>query len=347
MPQVKETQVDLSQSVTALKQYGLGEGKHGIVAGSLIVLAQRPNSFWLKLESEAGSVEGKLFLPETKAKRLFYFQAGFPGRGAADLEILHLEKLLASGLAVFAPRHNGSLLNGAHSDRYIKCPERQEKAAREKQITLGEKAESPIDKWLVEPLVVMQTLLPAFEESIVYGHSFGGLSTFYSITRFFESKPAKHNIKRLVCMAGATGRLRSDKDNIVKMWSEHIDTDWVKERVKIGAPEANLAHLKSAYGAIHEKARLLPAEVEVMFLHPWGDTEGSIDELIGINEPLEMILSLGRGTLIVDKTQKANSALEQLAHDMCDLPTECMLQISDPGWIAPRQILTLTESGIG
>jgi hypothetical protein len=31
---------------------------------------------------------------------------------------------------------------------------------------------------------------------------------------------------------------------------------------------------------------------------------------------------------------------------MCDLSTEAMLQIIDPNWIAPKQILTLDKSGI-
>lgn len=335
------------ESLAALGKYGLGEGKHGIVPGSLLVLAERANSFWFKLQSQAGSVEGKLHLPDNaKARRLFYFQCGFPGRGAADLEQLHLKQLLDTGLAVFVPRHNGSLLTGKHSDRYISCPERQAKAAREKQKAIGEEPLSPLDKWLVEPLVVMQTLISAFEECVIYGHSFGGLSTFYSAVRFFESKP-KHNIRRLISMAGATGRIRSESDAIVKMWSEHIDTDWIKERVNIGHPKVNVAHLKEAYGAIHEKAKLIPDEIDCLFLHPWGDTAGSTDELIGVNEPLELILSLGRGTLIVDKTQKNNPELEQLAHDMCDLKTESMLQLIDPDWIAPRQILTLDQNGIG
>jgi hypothetical protein len=107
-----------------------------------------------------------------------------------------------------------------------------------------------------------------------------------------------------------------------------------------------VAHLKAAYKAIHDNARNIPQDVDVMFLHPWGESDGTIDELIGVNEPLELILSLGRGTLIVDSTQRADAGLEQLAHDMCDLSTEAMLQIIDPNWIAPKQILTLDKSGI-
>lgn len=332
-------------TAATLSDYAIPEGEFGIVPGSVLKLAERSNSYWFKLQSQAGSVEGKLHLPEHKTTKLFVFQPGFPGRGAADLEKLHLDKLLASGLAVFVPRHNGSLLTGKHSDRYIFCPERQEKARQERQSAIGESAVSPINKWLVEPLVGMQILPQYFEQTVVYGHSFGGLATMYSATKFFAEKP-KHSIKRLVSMAGATGRVRSDDCTILKMWSEHIDTEYIRERVSIGDPTANVAHLKAAYNAIHDNARNIPQDVDVMFLHPWGESDGTIDELIGVNEPLELILSLGRGTLIVDTTQRADAGLEQLAHDMCDLSTEAMLQIIDPNWVAPKQILTLDKSGI-
>lgn len=329
----------------ALEDYDIARGDFGLDPDSVIKLAERSNSYWLKLRSPAGTVEGKLHLPELKTNKLFVFQPGFPGRGAADFEQLHLDKILASGRAAFVPRHNGSLLTGKFSDRYIFCPERQARAQAENQLAIGAEAVSPLDKWLVEPLIGMQILPPAFAETVIYGHSFGGLATMYSATKFFAENP-HHNIKRLVSMAGATGRIRSEQDRIVKMWSEHIDTEWVRERVSIGSAEINLAHLQMAYRTIHEQAGNIPQDVDIVFLHPWGESQDSIDELIGINEPLELIVSLGRGTLIVDTTQKANPELEQLAHDMCDLTTAAMLQIIDTQWQPTKQILTLSKQGI-
>lgn len=317
---------------------------YNIPAENTLKLAERPNSYWITLTSEAGRVEGKLHLPVEKTEKLFVFQPGFPGRGSADLEQIHLDKLLASGLAVFTPRHNGSLLTGQHSDRYIFCKERQELAANENQKAIGADV-VPLDQWLVEPLVGMQVLTPAFAESVIWGHSFGGLATMYSAAKYFATKP-KHNIKRLVSMAGATGRIRSEDSKIMQMWSKHLDSEWVKERVSIGDTAANLKHLKDGYTSIHDEASHIPPDVDIVFLHPWGESADSIDELIGVNEPLELLLSLGRGTLIVDMTQKADAAKEQLAHDMVDLSTEAMQQIIASDFKAPKQIMTLDKHGL-
>ncbi|MCA0315663.1 MAG: hypothetical protein LCH63_17735 [Candidatus Melainabacteria bacterium] len=317
----------------------------GIVSESILPLQERANSFWLKVRSAHGIVEGKLHLPDKVSTKLFVFQPGFPGRGAADFEALHLRRFLEEGHVVFTPRHNGSRLTGKFSDRYISCPERQELAKRDGQEAIGEDEISPLSIWLDEPLTNMEVLSPCFAETVFYGHSFGGLATMHSACKYFQNN-AQGSIKRLVVMAGATGRIRSETDHIVKMWSEHLDTEYIRERVVIGDAANNLETLKAAYKAIHDSAANIPHSVDIIFLHPWGDTADSIDELIGVNEPLEMIMSLGRGTLIVDTTQKANAALEQLAHDMVDLSTEAMLKISNPSWQPPSQIMKLTAAGL-
>ena len=50
----------------ALEDYDIARGDFGIDPDSVIKLAERSNSYWLKLRSPAGSVEGKLHLPEMK-----------------------------------------------------------------------------------------------------------------------------------------------------------------------------------------------------------------------------------------------------------------------------------------
>lgn len=320
-----------------------------IDGNSILCLADWPASFWLKLNVSTpivkGTLEGKLHLPARSNGRLFLFEPGFPGRGSADLEKSHVKKLTEAGYTVFAPRHNGMLLCGKHSDFYISCPERQWQARQEGQAVLGEGAFTELDKWLLEPLMAIESLSPCFEETVLLGHSFGGLAVMYSAVKYFAEKPV-HNIKRLISMAGATGRIRSDSDAIVQMWTEYIDTEYIRERVSIGKAEDNLFHLRHAYGLIHEQIKVLPASVELFCLHPWGDSHDSIDELIGVNEPLELILSLGRGTLVVDKTQKADPSLEQLAHDMCGLSSEALLKLLDTTWKSEKQILQLDNTGI-
>lgn len=324
-------------------------GAPAIDGNSILVLADWPASFWLKLDVSTrivkGTLEGKLHIPARSNGRLFLFEPGFPGRGSADLEKSHVKQLTDAGYTVFAPRHNGMLLTGKHSDFYISCPERQAKAGQEGQVVLGDGPYTELDKWLLEPLIAIEALSACFEETVLLGHSFGGLALMYSAVKYFAESPG-HNIKRLISMAGATGRIRSDSDRIVEMWTEYIDTEYIRERVSIGKAEDNLRHLRHAYGLIHEKIKVLPDQVELLCLHPWGDSHDSIDELIGVNEPLELILSLGRGTLVVDKTQKAEPSLEQLAHDMCGLSSAALLKLLDTTWKSDKQILQLDNSGI-
>lgn len=386
-------------------------------------LAERANSYWVTLESKApqesntlheskapalgnpladlalpvpDSLEGKLHFPDAAVDngKIYIFGPGFPGRGSADLERLHLEKLTAAGFTVLAPRHNGSLLTGKFSDFYISCPERQALAREIGQHALGsepscnqgsepdnepgakpDQSFTALDRWLLEPFVAYQALAPHFNSVVMLGHSFGGLALMYStialfktgeINRMFEGK--KHNLRRIISMAGATGiirgqainRLSTDKDashgivsenqvsedGIIKMWQGYVDSPFIQERVSIGPKEDNLRHLEHGYRTIHADAKAIDPDVDFICLHPWGDEPGTFDELISIKQPLELLLSMGRGALIVDKTQKADAAKEQLAHDMCDLDTGFLLKLLDTDWQPPSQISQLTATGL-
>ena len=80
-----------------------------------IQLPEYDNSWWVRLQSVAGSLEGKLHLPAKERGKLIIFEPGFPGGGSTDLEKLHVAGLLQEGYAIFAARHNGTIINGKHS----------------------------------------------------------------------------------------------------------------------------------------------------------------------------------------------------------------------------------------
>lgn len=382
-------------------------------------LAERTNSYWVTLAGKApqpanksktpqspettstadylplpvpDSLEGKLHFPDAAVDngKLYLFGPGFPGRGSADLERLHLENLTAAGYTVLAPRHNGSLLTGKFSDFYISCPERQALARENRQFALGgdlsskqgpepgakpEHTFTALDKWLLEPFVAYQALAPHFKSVVMLGHSFGGLALVYSTIALFKTGEIermfagqKHNLKRIISMAGATGIIRGQainrlsteqdashgivsenqvsEDGIIKMWQGYVDSPFIQERVSIGPKEDNLRHLEHGYRTIHADAKLIDPAVDFICLHPWGDEPGTFDELIGIKQPLELLLSMGRGSLIVDKTQRADAAKEQLAHDMCDLDTNFLLTLLDTDWQPSSQISQLTATGL-
>jgi hypothetical protein len=323
-------------------------GDLGIDLHSVIPLSDKEDAFWLKLTTATGSVEGKLHIPRVEPTRLFIYMPGFPGGGSTDFEANHLQKFLNAGYTVFTARHNGSLLTGLHSDYYISCPPRQKKAKLDQQDYLGAPNKFSIGDWLLEPFIAVEALGEVFEEIVLGGHSFGGLAMFSSMRELVRTR-SKHlsKIKRVVSLAGATGRVRSDEDDpILLQWADYLETDWAKERVAIGDTENNIEKLKSAYHAIHDGQYKFPSNTHVVLVVAWGDTADSTDEYINPQEALEMIVTLGRGTLIVDKTHRSDAETGALAHDMSMFTTETFLKIVDAHWNPEKQILCIDEKGL-
>ena len=164
-----------------------------------------------------------------------------------------------------------------------------------------------------------------------------GIIRGQAINRLSTDKDASH---------GIVSENQVSEDGIIKMWQGYVDSPFIQERVSIGPKEDNLRHLEHGYRTIHADAKAIDPDVDFICLHPWGDEPGTFDELISIKQPLELLLSMGRGALIVDKTQKADAAKEQLAHDMCDLDTGFLLKLLDTDWQPPSQISQLTATGL-
>lgn len=336
--------------MSTLEQLPASLGDYGdlrIDPHSVLSLPGTDKGFWVKLTSDSGSVEGKLHMPAVETTKLFIFEPGFPGGGSTDFETHHLKGFLSAGYAVFTARHNGSFLNGQHSDYYISCQKRSDKARAEGQEFLGDETNYSIGDWLTEPVIAVEALAPAFEDIVLAGHSFGGLALYYSLNELGRRHaPELAKVKRAISLAGATGRVRSQQDPILVQWGEYLETDWARERVAIGSPADNLAHLHHAYASIHKSKTLVPSHIQLIFASPWGDTVDSMDELVFPQEALDMIVTLGRGTLIIDKTQRADSDTGLLAHDMAALKTEIYLKFADLNWTPDKQILSLSEAGL-
>jgi pimeloyl-ACP methyl ester carboxylesterase len=315
------------------------------------VLPLSHHSWWITLKpsqpSEAGALEGKLHLPAEKATRLIIFQPGFPGGASTDFERLHVKTLLASGYAVFAGRHRGTILNGKHSDYYINCAERQQKALADKQYILGNKA-CALHDWLDEPILALDSLGGAFEEIVLIGHSFGGLAVMLSSTKIFRHK-LKHyaKIKKIISLAGVGGRLRNSDDQTLLRWSEFIKSDWgATDRIETIDEYKNIEGISKAHVEVHKFADSIPASVAVICLSAHGDEKDAVDELIPVQEALDMIVSIGHGTLIIDKTQKPDPDSGKLAHELENLKSTDLLRLIDLSWKPDRQILKLDAHGI-
>ncbi len=327
------------------KSLGLG-GELGIDPTGVISLSDDGRAWWVKLRADAGAVEGKLHFPKEKTARLLIFAPGFPGGGSTDFESQRLKDFLAAGYAVLTIRHNGTIVNGEHSDYYINCEERQKKAKKPLDI-LGENSEYTIVDWLIEPYIAVQALGSAFEEVVLAGHSFGALALLWSLKELAKRQSAQlSKITRMISLAGATGRVRIPEDAILMQWHDYLDTDWARERVSIGEPAVNTLSLEQAYHSIHDPSIPMPDHIQFIFVCAWGDTRFSTDELVTPQEALDIVVSLGRGTIIMDKTQTSDGAAGSLVHDMGGFKTKMFLQLADKTWIPEKQILCLDELGL-
>jgi pimeloyl-ACP methyl ester carboxylesterase len=300
------------------------------------------SSFWLRFSSQLGEVEGKLHLPAEGSTRLIIFEPGFPGDGSTRFEKLYTKTLLTRGYAILALRHNGTIVNGPDAARYLNCAERQALAKSKGQRVLGTKDAFSLSDWLSEPLVSLQATLPAFSEVVLIGHSFGVLACLWSAAELmrFPSDQVER-IKRIVSLSGATGRLRQAEDPILTLWRQHLDTDWVRQRIVLGKVEENIEVLRAAYTRIHDRRTHLPSSIDLIYVSPWGDCPNNLDELVLPLEAIDIIASLGRGSLVIDKTQFSDETSGRMVHDMDNLRTDVLVRLVEGALWGDGRIATL------
>lgn len=301
---------------------------------SVITLPGHKNSSWITLKSESGYVEGKLH--RAGGQQLIIFGPGFPGDGSTRLEKIWLDKLLHTGFTVFAARHNGTIINGEHSADYLNCLEKQDWAKKHDQVLLGKKEAYTLADWLIEPLIALEALEGQFDAIFLMGHSFGGLAIFYSLIELAKKSPDKaHKVLRLISLAGTLGRVQDQRDPIIEQWSDYLRRGATNERALVGDPDENIKILMDAYEKIHKESKYIPSSTEVICVMVKND------ELVSVKEAEQIIDTLGRGYLIVDKSEEANVQTGRLAHDMDNLPADKLLNFVNIAWKPEKQITEL------
>lgn len=300
-------------------------------------------SFWITLTSKVNSVEGRIYFPAKITDKLVIFEPGFPGGGSTQFEKLWLDKVLENGFTVFLVRHSGTIINGKFADNYLNCPQRQKQALKTGQKLIGSKKLSTISDWLVEPKIVIEALGSHFKEIYLVGHSFGPLALIFSLIKLAsENSHLTRQIIRVISLAGAIGRARGKDDAKLKIWNDHLDTDWARDRVLIGPAKKNTNIFADAHNKIHDQVHKFPSHIEFVGVTPLGDKAGRIDDLVQSIETVEFIASLGRGHLILDKTQYSDSKSGRMAHDMENLKPQTLVKFLDKNWLPRRQITTLS-----
>ena len=299
-------------------------------------------SYWLMLQTESGAVEGKIHFQIKETNKLVIFEPGFPGGGSTQFEELWLEKLLQEGYAVFLARHCGTLINGKFSNGYLNCVKRQELGKRLNEEVLGSKPENSITDWLNEPLVALEKLVSQFSQVTLCGHSFGPLALIHSLIRYVKSEPSESKkINRIVSLSGSLGRFRGNDHPFLKVWYDHLNTEWARERVQIGDAKLNTDIFNEAHTFVNKNASQIPGHIEFIATVPWGDTLETSDEIVHPIESLDFITSLGRGYLIVDKKEYGDSKTGRMAHDMESLSDNNVFRFVSEKWLPESQITVL------
>ena len=301
-------------------------------------------SHWITLQTKSGTVEGKIFLPLKETDRLILFEPGFPGGGSTQFEQLWLTKILENGYAVFLARHSGTLINGKYSSGYLNCEERQEIGKKLNQVVLGSKSENSITDWLNEPLVALESLAKYFSEITLCGHSFGPLALINSLVKYAINEPEMcKRINRVVSLSGSLGRFRTDNHPFLKVWYDHLNTDWARERVQIGDAKPNTDIFYRAHIDIHKNISKIPNHIQFIAAVSWGDTQVSTDEIVQPIESLDFISSLGKGYLIIDKKEFGDEKVGRMAHDMEALTGNDLLNFVSKNWLPKSQISILEK----
>lgn len=307
------------------------------------VIKLTPVSYWITLDSKSGSVEGKLYFPAEISSKLIIFEPGFPGGGSTQFEELWLNKSLENGYTVFLIRHSGTIINGKYSNNYLNCPERQEIAKKKNQRVLGVKELSTIGDWLIEPKVAIEALGVYFKELYLVGHSFGPLALINSIIDLSQEKSELVNrLIKVISLAGAIGRARGKDDLKLKIWHDHLDTDWARDRVEIGSAEDNTDMFAKAHNKIHDGVGDFPKNIEFVGVTPLGDSLETTDTLVEPLETVDFVTSLGRGYAIFDKTQYSDSKAGRMAHDMENLKSDTLIELLNKDW-HPKQQISILE----
>lgn len=304
-----------------------------------------PVSYWVALDSKSGSVEGKLYFPTEVSDKLIIFEPGFPGGGSTQFEELWLNKIRENGYTVFLVRHNGTIINGKFSNNYLNCPERQDAAKKDNQKFLGTKEALTISDWLIEPKIAIESLGDSFKEIYLVGHSFGPLAIINSIIDLsLEKSELVSRIVKVISLAGAIGRARGKDDSKLKIWHDHLNTDWARERVEIGSAEDNTSIFAKAHNKIHDSVSDFPKNIEFIGVTPFGDSLDTMDTLVDPLETVDFIASLGRGYLLFDKTQHSDSKIGRIAHDMENLTSDTLIELLNKDWRTKQQINVLKQS---
>jgi len=279
---------------------------------------------WKHFSSPSGKAEGRLIHAENPSGDLIVYVPGFPGGGATLYET-HFAKFLGEQeYFQIVLRHNGTLLNGAHSDVLLNREMFRNAVPHHDGEFIGQ-APSSIAEWLVEPKVVLESIGGEYTNITLIGHSFGCLAALYSLVLMAEEgKRLIERVRSCVCMAPAIGLIKDHADDVMTtIWSEgFLSSESIWDRIALNGVENIRADLLRAYTDLPERVSSNLQQIHKVFIH------AERDEYLKHEDVEEFMLGCGvNSQFVIDKFERHDPRMEYDAHDMPNFPQQILLDL--------------------
>lgn len=280
---------------------------------------------WKRFKSDNQTVDGRVIHPPTESGDLILFCPGFPGGGATLYEQTHADQICAEEYTQIVLRHNGTILDGPHSDVILNSAQYPKATTHHHDGWIGGRPAS-LAEWLVEPQVVLQDIGFSYSNIYIFGHSFGAVALLNSLANLHEG--GHHILERIracALLAPALGTLQGrDEENIMRIWHEDfLTSSVVRERIGLKDDPASFQiGIKNVYSFLPQRVAALPWSIRLNFLHV------AKDEYIRESDVRSFAESCRRGEVIIDTIDHLHKGRRSVeAHDMPDYPTELLLRL--------------------
>jgi pimeloyl-ACP methyl ester carboxylesterase len=264
-------------------------------------------------------VEVQVFKPETPAKSAILFCPGFPGAGATVFEQRHAGALTDAGYAVYVIHHKGTKLDCGFTPMMVNNSNRLQDAYSNGEKHLGG-GKATISDWMIEPKIVLQDIVNAYDDVKVIGNSYGAISALWSLT---EDDVSCDKVSSLLLYAGAQATFECvQQQSVMRYWTEDAPTlPHVIQKIEFDTTQPFASVLHDVYKALPERVmEKLPAHVRLTYLVV------EKDEIIPLSDTENFKAAIGgRGEIVIDRVDHAWPEAGIMAHDTPNFRTSDLI----------------------
>lgn len=280
---------------------------------------------WETFTSLTRSVSGRIIHPAHEAGDLILFCPGFPGTAASLYEQRHSERFQKEMYTQVVLRHNGLVLDGAHSAEMLNARQFPQSLPLQSQGVLGGKPARMVE-WVMEPQTFLEAYGSQFTNIFIVAHSFGSVAALNSLANLNQlGHPVLDRVRACFCLAPALGTLEGDEsENIMRLWQpDSVVVGMANGRVLFEEGDDLQATLRGIYSDLPKRVQELPGSVRLEFVHV------EKDEYIRETDIADFCKACGRDGHYVkdgfDTYLPTHGGID--AHDMPSYPTESLLEM--------------------